>query len=195
MLEGILRRYIQRGCNTLAERTGYIPPIFFTITSLILGWGCAVAIAMHWHYTAVMLLWLSGLCDVLDGTFARVYATASQAGMYADVVADRLVEGGMAVGLAVAYPELEALTTLFAASILYHVTTFMLAGMIMPNTGEKSMHYAWSFIERAEAFLGISSILIFPQYRFILLSLLSTAIFIDATIRCIRVYRYASSYL
>ena len=189
MLETIFRKYIQPIGNRLVRMLGPIRPDIITGLSCVTGFACAYCIAHHYTIPAIGLLWCSGILDALDGTWARIFNMSSLQGMYADLISDRAVEGSIALGLAYAYPDLGWYTTLFLAGVLLHFSTFMLASFITPNTGEKSVHYEASTIERAEAFVGITTVILFPAYRIWLLATLSYAIIIVAIIRFIRMYR------
>jgi len=188
MLETLLRPYIQPLADTVVRSTRAKRPILITGLSLLCGIACAVSITYTHTILAISLLWLSGFCDVLDGSSARYFNSTSIYGMYSDLIADRGVESAIALSLASAYPDLAWYTTLFVSSILLHFSTFMLAAFIFPNTGKKSIHYETSIIERSEAFIVITALLIFPEYRHILLGTLSYTIIVVACARFIRMY-------
>lgn len=189
MLETGLRKYVQPYCDILGSMIGPIPPDWITGISLLLGIASGVAIAQTYFLAGIALLWLSALCDVLDGTVARLYQQSSLRGMYVDLIADRAVEGILALSIAYAYPDCAWYTTLFVTGVLLHFSTFMLAAFMFENTGEKSVHYEASIIERGEALIGITTLLLFPVYRIWILGGLSYAIIIVAILRGIRMYR------
>jgi len=188
MLETLLRPYMQTAADMVVSTIGARHPILLTVLSLVFGFASALSIAYTHTTWAIVLLWLSGLCDMLDGTSARYFNTTSIYGMYADLIADRAVESAIALSLASAYPDLAWYTTLFVSSILLHFSTFMLAAFIFPNTGKKSIHYETSIVERSEAFIVITAMLMFPDYRHILLATLSYIIISIACTRFIRMY-------
>lgn len=189
MLETGVRKYIQPYVDMLGYFIGPIRPDWITGISLLFGIACAIAIACMYHTLAIALLWLSALCDVLDGTIARLYQQSSLRGMYADLIADRAVEGMVALGIAYAYPNCAWYTTLFVTGVLLHFSTFMLAAFMFENTGEKSVHYEASIIERSEALIAITASLVLPTYRIWILGGLSYAIIAVAILRFIRMYR------
>jgi CDP-diacylglycerol--glycerol-3-phosphate 3-phosphatidyltransferase len=74
-----------------------------TLASIPLAAGAAVAFAEeHWGVGA-LLGGLSYACDALDGLVARATGTASQAGEVLDALCDRICEGLMLAGVAVAW--------------------------------------------------------------------------------------------
>ncbi len=188
MLETELRRYLQPYIDIIARQCRPLPPDAITGISLVIGISSAYAITNHALYTSIVLLWLSGLFDVIDGSLARLYQRSSPRGMYADLIADRTVEGALALGISAAYPDCAWYTTLFVTGVLLHFSTFMLAAFMFENTGTKSVHYEASIIERSEAFIGITALLLFPHYRIWILGTLSYAIIIVAILRFIRMY-------
>jgi len=192
MLETWIRPYLTPIETHIVRRIGLLSPDRITGASLALGIASSCAIALAHSYMAIMLLWISGICDMLDGMWARVYDARSMRGMYADLIADRAVEGTVALGLAYAYPDLAWYTTLFVTSVLLHFATFMLAACMFPNTGEKSVHYEASIIERSEAFIALTALLMFPAYRIAILSTLSIIIISVAIARFTRIYRQAT---
>jgi len=188
MLETMLRRYVQPFIHPIAHVIGPCPPIYVTLASCILGCGCAMSIAYGYMTPAIILLWSSGLCDMLDGTIARTYGISSARGAYLDLIADRSVEGAIALGIATAFPDTAWHTTLFISSVLLHFSTFALAATFFPNQGEKGVHYEASVIERSEAFVVITILLLFPCYRHMLLHGLSLAIILVSLMRIARIF-------
>lgn len=195
MLETHLRSYFQPIFDKLAHLliNLKISPEMITACGLIYGKAAAICIALNKPILALILLWLSGLCDVLDGTVARITKTTKTFGAYLDLISDRMVECFTILGFTFAYPENYFAYVLFLASVLFHFSTFTVAGALFKNDGPKSMHYDKSFIERAEAFLVFSLMLIFPQLISYLLMPLNVLIIASGITRFIRVKNYAKN--
>ncbi len=192
MIETYLRPKLQPVCNMLGRCLlwFYCTPYMLTTAAFIAGLACGVAIILHYFYIACALLLLSGLCDMLDGTVARLSNTAHPKGAYIDLISDRMVESIFICSLAVAYPQHYYLYLMFFVALLLHFSTFIAAGALFDNTGAKSMHYDASFIERAEAFMAFALVLIFPAYIPYILLVLNIGIFCSASARFMRVIRY-----
>ena len=137
---------------------------------------------------ALICLLFSGLCDVLDGTVARLTHTSHPFGAYIDLISDRMVEAIFILGFAVLYPDLSIVYILFLISVLLHFSTFLAAGALFKNASEKSMHYDRSIIERAEVFVLFVCMIIIPQYQKPLLLTVTIIIFMAGLNRIRRVW-------
>lgn len=164
-----------------------------TLCACITGFLASYCIAIAHFNMALFLLLCSGICDILDGTVARLLRTSHKLGAYLDLISDRMVEASIMLGFAYRYPQHQFTYLLFLTALLFHFSTFVVAGALWPNNGSKSMHYDISFIERAEAFIIFMLMLLFPDYNNVLLMALNGAIFATGYTRLLRVIRYASS--
>ena len=191
MLDTYLRPKVQPFCNIIGRCLlwFYCTPYMLTSAAFIAGLACGAAIICNYMYVACALLLCSGLCDMLDGTVARLSNTANPKGAYIDLISDRMVESVFIFSLAVAHPQYYYLYLLFFVGLLLHFTTFIAAGALFENTGPKSMYYDTSFIERAEAFMAFTLMLLFPAYIFFILTVLNVGIFLSAIARFIRVMK------
>ncbi|MGE4168292.1 MAG: hypothetical protein AB7E68_01985 [Candidatus Babeliales bacterium] len=72
-------------------------------------------------------------------------------------------------------------------ALLFHFSTFLAAGALFENTGSKSMHHDHSLVERAEAFIVFSLMMLFPHQLHLLLMAFNTIIFLDGALRCYRI--------
>ena len=192
MTDTYLRPKVQPACNVAGRCLlwFYCTPYMLTSAAFIAGLVCGAAIICNYMYVACTLLLLSGLCDMLDGTVARLSNSANPKGAYIDLISDRMVESVFMCSLAVAYPQHYYLYLMFFIGLLLHFSTFIAAGALFENTGSKSMHYDASFIERAEAFMAFVFMLLFPAYIFYILTVLNVGIFLSAIARFIRVMKY-----
>ena len=76
-----------------------IHPISVTCFSIIFGIISAICISFNFSMIAIILLLLSGYCDTLDGTIARMAKKQSDIGSVLDIMADRVVEISIILGL------------------------------------------------------------------------------------------------
>lgn len=139
---------------------------------------------------AVLCLCLSGYCDTLDGTLARLTQTSSNQGTILDIVCDRLVEFAVMLGLFAVDPTNRAWLTLFMlGSVLLCVTSFLVVGIFTPNTSEKSFHYSPGLMERAEAFIFFTAMIIWKNAFTELATLFTLLVGLTAVLRLFQYYQ------
>lgn len=194
MLDTKLRHYIQPLCNTIGSIfiSYNISATTITALSFLCGIAASISIVYGYSYLSVAFLWLSGFFDVLDGTVARL-TTPTKVGAYVDLISDRMVESAYILGLITCYPHQGFYCVLFMIALLFHFSTFLVAGALFKNNGKKSMHYDTSIVERGEAFIIFSLITLFPDHLSILLTSLSLVILSSGLRRFIRVIQFHSS--
>ena len=142
-----------------------ITPNKVTLLALFLGILAAIFNIFHWAYAAVVLLLLSGYCDSLDGTLARLAGHATPRGAALDIVSDRVVEFIIIFSLYWMSPVHNAIGALcmLGASELC-VTTFLVVGIFSENYSEKSFNYSVGLMERPEAFAFFIAMILLPAY-------------------------------
>ena len=94
MLEKYFRPYIQKKINIFIpyiSKKG-VTPCQFSWLSLLLGLMSCVSLIASMPIISIILLWLSGLGDMLDGSLARFQKTSSPFGAVLDITFDRIVE-------------------------------------------------------------------------------------------------------
>ncbi len=189
MIETLLRPKVQPFFNTLGTLLNRLSltPNIITACAFSSGVLCALAIIFDCPLYALFFLIISGLCDVLDGTLARLQQKAHPLGAYIDLIADRMVEALFIYACAIAYPAPMHAYLIFYIVLLLHFTTFMAAGALFKNNGTKSMHYDACLIERAEAFIIFGAMLLLPHYIMWLLMTLNIGIFASAICRFVRI--------
>ena len=134
------------------------------------------------------------MCDVVDGTLARISNNSQKIGAYLDLISDRMVECAVILGFTFFYPQYYLAYILFLISVILHFSTFVVAGAIFKNDGPKSMHYDKSLVERAEAFVTFSFMMVFPDYIMQILMIFTFLVFSSAMARFFRVVRWAKSF-
>lgn len=184
MLEATCRPALQRVViQPLAEKmAGTLSANQLTLLSLALGLLVIPALVWVGAWLATALLLLSGLCDVLDGSVARIRGESSAIGSVYDILADRAVEAAAVIALTLTIPNSGLLAVLMLSAILLCVSSFLLAAIHTPADGDKSFHYSAGFMERAEAFMFFVLMIWLPEYftllaiLFIVLTLLTAVI-------------------
>jgi archaetidylinositol phosphate synthase len=168
MFDQYLRPMVQRAfvdslARGLHQRLD-ITPNLISIAGCLIGLLSAVAIGVRLPAVGLSLLLLSGIFDMLDGTYARLSSKTSDFGCALDLLFDRIVESAIVTALYFAHPEHPLLSLLMLGSILICVTSFLIVGTFTPNTSEKSLYYSPGLIERGEAFLFFALMILFPPY-------------------------------
>lgn len=134
-----------------------------TILALLFGCFSGVLAYFEFHIIAVLVLWFSGLLDAVDGTIARKKGS-TLFGTVMDITFDRIVEISVILGLALRYRDSMIWMLLLTCSIILSMTVFLTTGIMSSKKSEKSFYYQAGLIERSEAFLLISAMVMFTQY-------------------------------
>lgn len=188
MIESYIRpsyqRYFMDPFARLVGRLSVVSPNRVTTAAVILGVVAAILFAFHFNEIAVVLLLVSGFCDSLDGTLARVCGYKSNLGAAWDVVGDRLVEFAVMAALYFYSPTHNALGVFIMLGASYLcITTFLVVGIFTENSGHKSFHYSVGLMERLEAFIFFTVMMLFPVTIPWLAWLYAALVFYTATIR------------
>lgn len=150
-----------------------------TIIAFILGMSVGLFVYFDFILIAIILLWISGLLDAVDGTVARAKGS-SAFGTLMDITFDRLVEIGMIVTLALKHSEHMFLFLLLACSIIITMTVFLTVGSLSNKKSEKSFYYQAGFAERTEGFIFFSGMIIFESYAYLICLAFTIAILFTA---------------
>ena len=137
-------------------------PTHVTISALILGLIGAIFFYMGFHIISLLFLWSSGLLDVLDGEMARTSGKSSQKGALLDIFFDRIVEIAYIFAFIGTASTLSLLT--LSCTIILSMTLFLSVGAMSQKESQKAFYYQVGLIERTEAFLLFTLMIIFAQY-------------------------------
>ncbi|RNA70290.1 CDP-alcohol phosphatidyltransferase family protein [Alteribacter keqinensis] len=133
-----------------------------TVAAFIIGVSSGVFILMEMPVTAVLVLWISGFLDAVDGSMARKTAS-TPFGTVMDVTFDRLVEVSVILGLAFLYPDVMWALLLLSVSIIFSMTVFLTVGAVSEKRGVKSFYYQAGLAERTEGFILFSLMILFSS--------------------------------
>lgn len=159
-------------------------PNQITLASCILGIGVIPALLLQQPILATILLLLSGYCDTLDGSLARLKEQSSNVGTVLDIMSDRLVEFAVIFALFSLDPVHHGLgAIMMLGSILLCVTSFLVVGIFTPNDSHKGFHYSPGLMERAEAFIFFIAMIWLPQYFNLLSSIFCILVLWTAYLR------------
>lgn len=157
----VVRPLVERGADRLLKWK--FTPNEVTILGGIIGVSVGLFIYNDMLWTAVALLWLSGLFDVLDGTMAR-RSKKTGFGTVLDLVFDRIVEISVVVALALRYPEHMPVFLLLLGSFVVAMTLFLGVGASSTMRSDKSFYYQPGLVERTECFILFTLMILFPTW-------------------------------
>lgn len=162
-----------------------------TYSAFVFGVLSGFFVAITHLMLALVFLLLSGAGDVIDGSVARLTNNSKKSGAFIDLISDRLVEGAVIIGFSIAYPQHYFAYILFLVGVIFHFASFMAAGPLFQNTGDKSMYYIESIVARAEAFVVFAGMMVFPQFLAIQLYVFTGLVFIAGTQQFLHVPNHA----
>lgn len=165
MLDTVARPLVDPAINALARllRRYGITANAVTAAAMLIGVGAAVCVALDWPWTAIVLLWVSGVLDATDGALARMIGS-NPFGAILDITFDRIVEVAVIVALAWGHPEARFLLVVLAGVIAIAMSLFLAIAAALRNRSAKSFHYAPGLGERTEAFICLSLMIAAPNY-------------------------------
>lgn len=161
------RWFLRLGLN--ANQVTWIAFILGTLTGPLIYFDMPIV--------AVILLWVSGYLDAVDGSMARASQKSSAWGTVLDITFDRIVELSVIIGLAARFSEAQFLLLLLTASIVFSMTVFLTVGALSEKKGVKSFYYQAGLAERTEGFILFTIMILFPSFL-----LWSTGIFLAVEI-------------
>lgn len=192
MIESTFRKTYQKYCVDPLLRLNLfrkIHPSVLTCAACAIGVGILPLLAFQLQFCALFFLAVSGFLDTLDGSLARLDGKTSNKGAALDIVSDRIVESSIILGLYFACPLSRAFPSLLMlGSILICVTSFLIVGIFSQNSSEKSFHYSPGVIERAEAFIFFTAMIVFPGAFAPLAYVFSSLVLLTALIRMLQFF-------
>ena len=163
-------------------------PNTITILSFLAGLLSALSLSVN-YYLCVVLLLLSGYLDLLDGSLARLQGCSSQLGTILDILSDRFVESFIIIAIFIyQQPNIAWVGLLMMMSILVCVSSFLLVGIFSQNSSQKSFHYSFGLIERAETFIFFIIMILFPISVFYLGLIYTILVLWTTFYRCYEFY-------
>lgn len=166
-----------------------LTPNNVTLLALSLGILTSVLVYFDMKVAAVIILWLSGYLDAVDGAMARRINKSSSFGTLLDIVSDRIVEVGIILVLGFKFIDVRYNLIVLAVCILMSMTIFLTVGALSEKKGMKSFYYQAGIAERSEGFIFFSLMILFPTYLGIISNLLSVLIIITAIQRFLEAKR------
>lgn len=180
MLDTHCRRYVQPiigiGANFFLKLGFTANGV--TILAMLIGVSSGIFTYLDYNYIGVLVLWLSGYLDAVDGTIARETNSSSAFGTIMDITFDRMVEASVIIGVASRYRELSYSAMLLSISIIITMTIFLITGSLTDKKSEKSFYYQAGLAERTEGFIMFSLIILLKDKAEIMIYALTIMIII-----------------
>lgn len=191
MLDTHARKYvnpiIELGAKFLLKLK--LTPNNVTILALLLGISTSIFLYFDMQVVAVIVLWISGYLDAVDGAMARRSNSSSAFGTLLDIVSDRIVEVSIVLVLGLKFVDVRYNLIVLTACILMSMTIFLTVGALSEKKGVKSFYYQAGVAERSEGFIFFSLMILFPSYLGIITNVFSILIIITAIQRFLEAKR------
>ena len=139
-------------------------PNQITMLALLLGISTSIFIYFDRPLLGLVILWISGYLDAVDGAMARKSNSSSSFGTVLDIVSDRIVEVSMIIVFGIKFIDVRFNLLILTASILMSMTIFLTVGACSEKKGMKSFYYQAGVAERTEGFILFSFMILLPQY-------------------------------
>lgn len=190
MIEQTLRPWLQRYgiepllrcCRPLAQ----LHPLWLTLAGLITGVAVWPALVYQQVGVAISLLLVSGFCDCLDGSLARLQNSTSGLGCVLDIMCDRIVEFAILMGLYYVAPEARGTEILWMLGSAYLcVTSFLVVGIFSQHADKlgKSFYYSPGIMERFESFVLFALMMLWPNFFNVFAMIFTVLVLLTAVIR------------
>jgi len=162
-----------------------------TIIALIVGILPSVLILFGLsNILAVIILWISGYLDAVDGTIARKTNASSLFGTIMDITFDRIVEISLIIAISLKFSNDPFVFVMLASSIVLSMTIFLTVAAASDKASEKSFYYQPGIAERTEGFIMFSLMMIFPKVADYICIVFTIMILFTAMQRFIEAYKY-----
>ncbi len=142
-----------------------------TLVAFAIGIIAIICIAFRAYSVAVILIFLSRLCDALDGAVAR-QTEATDAGGFLDITLDFLFYAGIVLAFAFAAPKTNALPAAVLLMSFVGTTSSFLAfaalaakrGIASMDYPDKSFYFLGGLAEATETLIIFTAMCIWPRY-------------------------------
>lgn len=187
MLDTHARKYvnpfIEKGANFFIKLKLSADSV--TILALLLGTFASILLYFDQNIIAVLILWLSGYLDAVDGSIARKTNSSSSFGTVLDITSDRIVEIGIIVVTGIKFVDVRFNLMILLSCILLSMVIFLTVGAVSEKSGIKSFYYQAGVAERSEGFIMFSIMMLSKTYLGIVINIFAFIILITALQRMI----------
>lgn len=183
MLDTYGRKYVDKYINSTSDflLKLKLSPINVTFIALILGLCASIAYYFDYKFLSIVILWISGYLDAVDGSMARKSKAVTKVGTLLDIFFDRVVELAFIVIFASKHEDAVFALLCLTCTIVMSMSVFLTSGMLIENKGKKSFHYQAGLMERTEGFIMFTLMILFNNYMwqmtFLYASLIAFTVF------------------
>lgn len=139
---------------------------------------------------AVIVLWVSGFLDAVDGTIARKTNSSTLFGTIMDITFDRIVEVSLVITIGYKISNNPFIFIILASSIILSMTVFLTVAAASEKASEKSFYYQPGLAERTEGFIMFSLMMVFHNYADYICIIFIIMILFTAAQRFFEAYKY-----
>ncbi|MCI6908984.1 MAG: CDP-alcohol phosphatidyltransferase family protein [Clostridiales bacterium] len=167
MLDTYGRKYADRFIEPAAKGFEKLrwKPTHITCLALAVGVAAAAAYAAALPVVLpILLLWISGYFDTVDGALARRTGQTTAIGTLLDIFFDRIVELLFILAFALRSPDSVFGQLLSVCAIVLSMTVFLTSGALLENTGVKSFRYQTGLMERTDGFILFTVMMLLNGY-------------------------------
>ena len=166
MLDTYGRKYVDKYINRTSDflLKLKLTPIKVTFIALILGLCASIAYYFNYKFLSILILWISGYLDAVDGSMARKSKSITKIGTLLDIFFDRVVELTFIIIFALKHSEAVFALLCLTCTIVMSMSVFLTSGMLIENKGKKSFHYQAGLMERTEGFIMFTLMILFNKY-------------------------------
>lgn len=187
MLDTHARKYvnpfIEKGANFFIKLKLSADSV--TILALSLGIFASTLLYFDQNIIAVLILWLSGYLDAVDGAIARKTNSSSSFGTVLDITSDRIVEIGIILVTGIKFVDVRFNLIILLSCILLSMVIFLTVGAVSEKSGIKSFYYQAGVAERSEGFIMFSIMMLSKTYLGVVINIFAFIILITALQRMI----------
>ncbi len=192
MLDTKARNYVQPLFEKSADKfiKLNITATRVTFLALITGIASGIVYYIGFNLIGIVLLWISGFFDALDGTIARKSNSKSKLGGFLDIIFDRIVEIVIIFALCMKNHSLSVNCVFLLGAIIMSMTIFLTSGALIDKGSQKAFYYQTGLAERTEGFIMLTLAMYFSSYSNLFLNIFTIIVLITALQRFIETVTY-----
>lgn len=195
MLDTRCRKYVDKYFDKTSEYliNLRLKPTQVTVIALVTGIFASIVYYFDNIVIAILLLWVSGFLDAVDGTMARKMKAITKTGTLLDICFDRVVELVFIIVFALKHQDSTFALLCLTSAIVLSMSVFLTSGMLMENKGKKSFHYQAGLMERTEGFIMFTIMMILNSFMRIMAFIYAGLVLFTAMQRLIDATRALSN--
>lgn len=188
MLDTYGRKYVDKFIEPTAKLFDKIhwKPTHVMCLALVIGVAAAVTYTVSLPVVVpILLLWVSGYFDTVDGALARSTGHTTAIGTLLDIFFDRIVELLFILAFTLRSPDSVFGQLFSVCAIVLFMTIFLTSGALLENTGIKSFRNQTGLMERTDGFI-LFTVMMIPseKWKYLMRSINSFAVLLSVSEIC-----------